>query len=68
VERDRGFLDFADQFKSRFVRQGKDEDRTIEDSLDLGWDLLKDIPKEQLGRIDHEMIQKYHPKYRKKAE
>jgi V/A-type H+-transporting ATPase subunit B len=67
-ERDRGFLEFADQFEKRFVRQGKDEDRTIEESLDLGWDLLKDIPEEQLGRIDREMIQKYHPKYRKKAE
>ena len=67
-ERDRGFLDFADQFEKRFVRQGKDEDRTIEDSLDLGWDLLKDMPEEQLGRIDRETIQKYHPKYRKKAE
>lgn len=67
-ERDRGFLDFADQFERRFVRQGKDEDRTIEDSLDLGWDLLKDMAEEQLGRIDRETIQKYHPKYRKKAE
>jgi V/A-type H+-transporting ATPase subunit B len=67
-ERDRGFLDFADMFEKRFVRQGKDEDRTIEESLDLGWDLLKDIPEEQLVRIDREMIQKYHPKYRKKAE
>ncbi|HWQ64504.1 MAG TPA: V-type ATP synthase subunit B [Methanospirillum sp.] len=67
-ERDRGFLDFADAFEKRFVRQGKDEDRTIEDSLDLGWDLLKDMAEEQLGRIDRETIQKYHPKYRKKAE
>ncbi|WP_319580371.1 V-type ATP synthase subunit B [uncultured Methanospirillum sp.] len=67
-ERDRGFLDFADNFEKRFVRQGKDEDRTIEDSLDLGWDLLKDMAEEQLGRIDRETIQKYHPKYRKKAE
>ncbi len=67
-ERDRGFLDFADAFERRFVRQGKDEDRTIEDSLDLGWDLLKDMAEEQLGRIDRETIQKYHPKYRKKAE
>jgi V/A-type H+-transporting ATPase subunit B len=67
-ERDRGFLDFADQFEKRFVRQGKDENRTIEESLDLGWDLLKDMAEEQLGRIDRETIQKYHPKYRKKAE
>ncbi|ABD40932.1 Sodium-transporting two-sector ATPase [Methanospirillum hungatei JF-1] len=67
-ERDRGFLEFAEMFENRFVRQGKDEDRTIDESLDLGWDLLKDIPEEQLVRIDRELIQKYHPKYRKKAE
>jgi len=67
-DRDRGFLEFAEMFENRFVRQGKDEDRTIDESLDLGWDLLKDIPEEQLVRIDRELIQKYHPKYRKKAE
>ena len=67
-ERDRGFLEFAEMFENQFVRQGKDEDRTIEESLDLGWDLLSDIPEEQLVRIDRELIQKYHPKYRKKAE
>ncbi|KAF5078778.1 V-type ATP synthase beta chain [anaerobic digester metagenome] len=67
-ERDRGFLEFAEMFENRFVRQSKSEDRTIDESLDLGWDLLKDIPEEQLVRIDRELIQKYHPKYRKKAE
>lgn len=67
-ERDRGFLDFSDKFENRFVRQGKDEDRTITESLDLGWDLLSDIPEEQLVRIDRDLIRKYHPKYRKKAE
>ena len=67
-ERDRRFLDFAEKFENQFVRQRKDEDRTIVESLDLGWDLLSDIPEEQLVRIDRELIQKYHPKYRKKAE
>lgn len=67
-ERDRGFLDFSDKFENRFVRQGKDEDRTITESLDLGWELLSDIPEEQLVRIDRDLIRKYHPKYRKKAE
>ncbi len=67
-DRDRGFLEFSDDFENRFVRQGKDEDRTIEESLDIGWDLLKDIPEEQLNRIDRDLIKKYHPKYRNKAE
>ncbi len=66
-ERDRMFLEFADLFEQRFVRQGIDEDRTIgEGTLDLGWDLLATIPVEQLSRIDRELIEKYHPKFRAK--
>ncbi|MFA5331001.1 MAG: V-type ATP synthase subunit B [Methanoregula sp.] len=66
-ERDRGLLEFADLFEDRFVRQGYDEDRTIEDTLDLGWELLSTLPVEQLTRIDRELIQKYHPKFAKGA-
>ncbi|NMB79233.1 MAG: V-type ATP synthase subunit B, partial [Methanomicrobiales archaeon] len=61
-ERDRLLLEFADLFEQRFVRQGYDEDRTIEDTLTLGWELLSTLPIEQLTRIDRELIQKYHPK------
>jgi V/A-type H+/Na+-transporting ATPase subunit B len=63
-ERDRGLLEFADLFENRFVRQGYDEDRTIEDTLNLGWDLLSTLPVEQLTRIDRDLINKYHPKFR----
>jgi V/A-type H+-transporting ATPase subunit B len=63
-ERDRMFLEFADLFENRFVRQGLDEDRTIEDTLNIGWELLSTLPVEQLVRIDRELIQKYHPKFR----
>ncbi|MGD9937511.1 MAG: V-type ATP synthase subunit B [Methanoregulaceae archaeon] len=66
-ERDRMFLEFADLFEGRFVRQGIDEDRAIgEGTLDLGWDLLSTLPVEQLSRIDRELIEKYHPKFRAK--
>ncbi len=66
-ERDRMFLEFADLFEGRFVRQGIDDDRTIgEGTLDLGWDLLATLPVEQLSRIDRELIEKYHPKFRAK--
>jgi len=65
-ERDRAFLDFADVFEDKFVRQGKEEDRGIEETLDLGWDLLSKLPEGQLTRIDRKWIQKYLPKYRKK--
>ena len=67
-ERDRMFLEFADLFEDRFVRQGLYEDRSIEETLDLGWKLLATLPEEQLVRIDRELIQKYHPKYRKAAQ
>jgi V/A-type H+-transporting ATPase subunit B len=63
-ERDRLLLEFADIFENRFVRQGYDEDRTIEDTLNLGWELLSTLPVELLVRIDRELIQKYHPKFR----
>ena len=63
-ERDRLLLEFADLFENRFVRQGYDEDRTIEDTLNLGWDLLSTLPVEQLTRIDRDLINKYHPKFR----
>ncbi|AGB01393.1 ATP synthase subunit B [Methanoregula formicica] len=61
-ERDRLLLEFADLFENRFVRQGYDEDRTIEDTLNLGWELLSSLPVEQLTRIDRDLINKYHPK------
>jgi V/A-type H+-transporting ATPase subunit B len=63
-DRDKGFLEFADLFEQSFVRQGDDEDRTIQESLDLGWKLLAHMPEEQLSRIDRDTIKKYHPKYR----
>ncbi|MDD1674990.1 MAG: V-type ATP synthase subunit B [Methanomicrobiales archaeon] len=63
-ERDRMFLEFADLFEDRFVRQGPHEDRTIENTLNQSWDLLSTLPVEQLVRIDRGLIEKYHPKLR----
>jgi len=63
-ERDRLLLEFADLFENRFVRQGYDEDRTIDDTLNTGWDLLATLPVEQLTRIDRDLINRYHPKFR----
>ena len=66
-ERDRMFLEFADIFENRFVRQGYREDRTIFDTLDIGWNLLATLPVEQLVRIDRDLIARYHPKFRQTA-
>jgi V/A-type H+/Na+-transporting ATPase subunit B len=67
-ERDRMFLEFADLFEDQFVRQGAREDRSITDTLDLGWKLLSTLPIDQLVRIDRGLIEKYHPKYRMATE
>jgi V/A-type H+-transporting ATPase subunit B len=64
TSRDRRFLEFADEFEKRFVTQSKDEDRSIEETLDLGWDLLSTLPEGELKRIDEHIIKKYLPKYR----
>ncbi len=60
--KDRKLLDFADLFEDRVVRQGIDEDRSIEETLDLGWELLSILPKAELKRIKPEYIEKYWPK------
>jgi V/A-type H+-transporting ATPase subunit B len=64
--RDRKFLDFADTFEARFARQGRDEDRTIVQTLDLGWELLSTLPEDTLTKIDRKLIDKYHPAHKKK--
>ncbi|MDD1769699.1 MAG: V-type ATP synthase subunit B [Methanomassiliicoccales archaeon] len=66
-ERDKKFLDFADLFEKRLVRQGREEDRDIETTLDLMWDLLATVPENQLTRIDRKWIEKYHPAHKAKA-
>ncbi len=66
TERDRRYLKFADEFEKRFVKQGRDENRSIEETLDLGWELLAILPIRELKRISDELIEKYHPKYRGK--
>jgi V/A-type H+-transporting ATPase subunit B len=59
-ERDNRFLDFADRFETEFVNQGYDTNRSIEETLDIGWDLLSMIPPEELNRIDEEFIEEYY--------
>jgi len=65
-ERDTKFLNFAEAFEDRFVRQDKNEDRTIEQTLDLGWELIAMLPIDSLTKIDRKLIDKYHPQRKKK--
>ncbi len=59
TDRDRSYLDFADGFEREFVNQGRDEERSIETTLDLGWELLRTLPEAELKRIDPKFIEKY---------
>jgi len=65
TERDRRFLKFADAFEKEFVIQDRDENRSIEETLDLGWRLLTILEEGELKRIDAEHIEKYHPDHKK---
>ena len=66
TDKDKKYLEFADRFEREFVNQGKYEDRDIETTLDIGWDLLSILPERELKRVKEEYIKRYHPKYRSK--
>jgi V/A-type H+-transporting ATPase subunit B len=59
TDRDRHYLEFADRFEREFINQGKDENRAIESTLDLGWELLRMLPESEMKRIDPKFISKY---------
>ncbi|MHA1278458.1 MAG: V-type ATP synthase subunit B [Candidatus Helarchaeota archaeon] len=56
---DKKYLEFGREFQSRFVNQGVTENREIEETLDLAWDLLSILPEKELTRIKDKYIQKY---------
>ncbi len=58
-EEDKLFVKFSDEFEDRFIRQGEYEDRSIEETLSLGWELLKILPRSELKRVKEEQIRKY---------
>ena len=66
TEVDKQYLKLADEFEKRFVSQGRNENREIEETLDLGWELLSTLPETELKRVKKEYIEKYGSKFRKK--
>jgi V/A-type H+-transporting ATPase subunit B len=62
TELDRKYLKLADEFEKTFISQG-DENRGIERTLEIGWNLLAMLPEEELKRINESYIEKYHPGY-----
>ncbi len=59
-ELDKKYLKFGDSFERRFIAQATDENRSIEDTLEIGWDLLRILPREELSRIDTKTLDKYY--------
>jgi V/A-type H+-transporting ATPase subunit B len=62
TEEDVLFVKFSDAFEDRFVRQGEYENRTIEESLRIGWELLGMLPPNLLKRVRDDFIERYYPK------
>ncbi len=58
---DRLCLEFAEEFEKRYISQDDHENRGIEETLDLGWELLKHLPREEMKRIRPEYLDRYWP-------
>ena len=68
TETDLKYLRFADAFEDQFIRQSLDEDRSIQETLDLGWNLFTILPKTELKRVKDEYVEKYLPTEESKVE
>jgi len=66
-ERDKLYLNSADEFEKKFISQGEFEKRSVEDTLDIGWSLFSALPEEDLKLVSEKFIKKYLPKYTKKS-
>jgi len=56
------YLEFLGKFEKNFISQGRYENRTIFESLDIGWNLLRIFPKEMLKRIQHSLLAEFYPR------
>ncbi|MGP1495872.1 MAG: V-type ATP synthase subunit B [Treponema sp.] len=61
-ELDRLYLKFGEKFETEFLSQGEYEDRTIEETLRIGWECLSVLPVEELFRIKEQFVEKYLPR------
>ena len=62
---DKLYLEFGEAFESQFLRQGEKENRTIEQTLDLGWEMLGLLPREELHRLSDAMLAAHYRGFRK---
>ncbi len=59
---DKKYLKFGEMFERKFVAQGREENRSMEETLNLGWELLQILPREELDRVDTKILDKYYKK------
>ena len=64
---DKAYLKFGTLFEKHFIDQGFDVNRTIDETLDLGWSLLSTLPKSELDRVDEEHLEHYYSAEKAKA-
>jgi len=61
-ETDLIYAKFADAFEEKYISQGYDTDRTVEETLEVGWDLLRILPRSELKRISDSLLDEYYEK------
>ena len=59
-EMDKIYAKFSTAFEDKYLNQGFYESRSIEDTMDIGWELLRILPKSELRRVDQEYIDQYY--------
>ncbi|MDD6395063.1 MAG: V-type ATP synthase subunit B [Acutalibacteraceae bacterium] len=59
-DNDKKLLEFGKKFENTFIKQSENEARSMEQSLSLGWELLSELPREELDRVDNETLEKYY--------
>jgi len=59
---DKKYLEFGKEFEERYIEQGSEENRTMTETLDLGWELLTILPREELDRVNTKLLDRYYRK------
>ena len=59
---DKMYAKFADSFEKTYVSQGYETNRSVEETLEIGWELLREMPRSELKRIRDEYLEKYYDK------
>ena len=66
-DNDKKLLEFGKKFENTFIKQNENEARSMEQSLTLGWELLSELPREELDRVDNDTLEKYYKSSAKQA-